>query len=82
MKIVDKKITLKVRRLFKEWAKSFRTDIRKDKFFTYYERHPLFVKEQIEFIQTYLGYMLIDGTTPENLKRIKRFLSMQKIDGQ
>jgi hypothetical protein len=35
------------------------------------------VEDQLEFIRIYLGHMLLDGKTPENMKRIKRFLSMQ-----
>jgi hypothetical protein len=34
-------------------------------------------QDEIEFISVYLGHMMIDGNSQENLQRIKRFLSMQ-----
>ena len=63
--------------LLTKWAKDFRTDFFRVRPFTSVYGNTSFVRDQIEFVRLYLGHMQLDGTTRENLERIKRFLSLQ-----
>ena len=74
--IHDKKMRAAVRVLFNKWAREYKADLRKE---TSAYNNTSFAKDHIEFIQRYVGYMLLDGTAPSNLERIERFLSMQKV---
>jgi hypothetical protein len=76
--ISDKNITSQIRVLFGKWEKRFREDCRKTEPFTVFAPSRSFLKDHIEFIRIYLGHMMLDGTSRENLKRIKRFLALQK----
>lgn len=78
MIVTDKKITSQIRVLFKEWEKKFREDFRRKEPRTFFAPSRSFLKEHIEFMRTYLGHMMLDGTSQVNFKRIKRFLAMQK----
>lgn len=73
MRITDNIITTNVWGLFNKWAKKFRYDFRR-----IYDNN-LLVKDQIDFMRLYVSHMLLDGTTAQNARRIKRFLSMQKV---
>ncbi len=63
---------------FKKWAKDFRTEFFRERPFTSVYGNTSFVRDQIEFVHLYLGHMQLDGTTRENLERIKQFLSLQR----
>lgn len=69
-----------VNNLYQEWQERFLQEWEQPhryipSFLPSSEQH--FREEQIEFIRIYLGHMLIDGESKQNLNRIKNFLKMQ-----
>lgn len=73
----------KVKKLYREWVERFLREWEEEgRYSPAYlpptdEDFEYLKQEQIEFIGIYLGHMLIDGDSKENLLRIKHFLSMQ-----
>ena len=73
----------KVNKLYREWVERFLIEWeQEDRYspaFLYSNDEDLeyLKKEQIEFIRIYLGHMMLDGNTRQNLLRIKYFLSIQ-----
>lgn len=73
-----KEMMAKVNSLFNEWAKKYRVECRKKMPYTsIVGKKVSIINDQIDFIGKYLAFMLLDGNGQNNLKRIKRFLSMQ-----
>lgn len=73
-----KEMMAKVNSLFHEWAKKYRAECRKKMPYTSVVGEKVsIINDQIGFIGKYLAFMLLDGNDQNNLKRIKRFLSMQ-----
>jgi len=63
--------------LLTKWERRFRAECTKEKpEETVGNAHNL-VEDQIDFITQYIGCAILDGTSKQNLDRIKHFLSMQ-----
>ncbi len=77
-------IESEVKSLYKKWFKRFQKEWEQPgryspSFLPSTDEDLEYLKQdQIEFIGIYLGHMLIDGDSKENLLRIKHFLKMQK----
>jgi len=80
MRIPVPKMPLEVLSMYSKWFEKYRDDFVKGKPVLQARTggNISFVKKQIKFIGLYLCYMLLDGNHPQNIRRIKRFLSMQK----
>ena len=76
-------IESEVKSLYKKWFKRFQKEWEQPgryspSFLPSTDEDLEYLKQdQIEFIGIYLGHMLIDGDSKENLLRIKHFLKMQ-----
>ena len=71
----------KVAVMYQEYCKRLNADWNKDGSYSptllYRNAKEIVLFEQVEYIKQYLGHMIIDGDTEDNLNRIKHFLSMQ-----
>lgn len=76
--LTKKTFESEVGNLLNKWVKDFRAEFIRVRPFTSVYGNPSFVRDQIEFVRLYLGHMQLNGTTRENLERIKRFLSLQR----
>lgn len=63
--------------LYRKWAKRFLEEWHANPSLlgTDSDRH--LVQDEIEFVGTYLGFMILDEDSKTNLQRIKHFLSLQ-----
>jgi hypothetical protein len=68
-----------IKKCYKKWVEDFRACCKSGAIYGCASDGKFFIKNQIEFMMAYLGFMMLNGKTPENLKRIKRFLSMQTV---
>jgi hypothetical protein len=67
----------KVAALYNQWAEDFTRQRRSEKRSAHRNEERASVKDQIEFIGSYLGFALLDGESHQNLQRIEWFLSLQ-----
>ncbi len=72
MKTLSKEnFVAKVNRMLKAWVKNYKAE------FAGFDIENSSVGEQIEFIVDYVGLMILEGFSEENLKSIRRFLDLQ-----
>src|SRR5208283_5184940 len=78
-KYVDREPAMKskVTALYNQWAEEFTKQRRREKRSAHRNEERASVKDQIEFIGSYLGFALLDGESHQNLQRIEWFLSIQ-----
>lgn len=78
--LTDAQFKKSVNALYSSWAEEYCARFKKQRPEARLCLCKIRLNDQLEFIRMYLGFLIIDGKTRSNLNRIKKFLSMQKIN--
>ena len=79
MKLTDDQFGASVSTLYSLWSEAYRVAFKKKRPKARLDYYKIKLKDQLEFVKLYLGFLMIDGNNKANLKRIMNFLMLQKV---